>query len=176
MSNRFTWEESDIIFDPSPPDAATHSSGAAKSASVCLVACASRKLNNKAKARDLYDSALFNLCRAYAERMADRWYVLSAKHHLLDPDRVIAPYSVTLKGMSAAQRRRWAERVMAQLSRTVPSGSRIVMLAGERYREYIVPVLESRGCMVDVPLAGLRIGQQLHYLKGVLDATTGTGD
>ena len=44
------------------------------------------------------------------------WYVLSAKHHLLDPDgSEIKPYDETLNTAGIDARRKWAETVYEQL-------------------------------------------------------------
>src|SRR5690606_13413659 len=55
---------------------------------IALVSCVSSKEPHAAPARDLYTSALFRKARAYAERNADAWYILSAKYGLVDPNRV----------------------------------------------------------------------------------------
>jgi hypothetical protein len=47
----------------------------------------------------------------------------------------------------------------------IPSGASIVVLAGERYRENVVPFLKGHGFVVDVPMAGLKLGYQLRWLK-----------
>lgn len=41
----------------------------------------------------------------------------------------------------------------------------MILLAGLRYREEIEPFLRKRGFAVSVPLEGLKIGEQLRYLK-----------
>ncbi|MCE2939855.1 MAG: DUF6884 domain-containing protein [Armatimonadota bacterium] len=38
------------------------------------------------------------------------------------------------------------------------------ILAGDRYREFLAPMLQARGVQVDVPMQGLRIGEQLRWL------------
>ena len=68
-----------------------------------LVACCGPKLDHAAPARDLYTSDLFTKSRAYAERNGCGWAILSAKHGIVLPDEVIAPYDVTLKTMPAEQ-------------------------------------------------------------------------
>ena len=44
------------------------------------------------------------------------------------------------------------------------SGDRIVILAGSIYRQPLARRLREWGCSVDVPMAGLRIGEQLQWL------------
>ena len=81
-----------------------------------LVSCTKLKRRTRCAARELYSaSPLFRKAAAYCERHYDCWYILSAKHGLLHPDTVIAPYDVTLKAMPAAERRAWGRRVSAAL-------------------------------------------------------------
>lgn len=130
--------------------------------SVVLIACASSKLPFAAKARDLYRSDLFQKSFAYAEsRHPDAVFILSAKHGLVHPDEVLEPYDLTLNTMSTRDIAAWAERVFAQLqTRTDVQHDHFVFLAGDRYRRFLASRLGS----VEVPLHGLRIGQQLQWL------------
>jgi hypothetical protein len=41
---------------------------------------------------------------------------------------------------------------------------RAVFLAGHRYREFLTPLLLERNVSVQVPMQGLRIGEQLSWL------------
>src|SRR5690606_4368286 len=116
-------------------------------------------------ARDLYTSALFRKARAYAERNADAWYILSAKYGLVDPNRVIEPYDVTLNRMGIGERRAWAAKVRFELEQIVQPGDTVVMLAGAHYREGLMGALRRRGVQVQVPMEGLKIGEQLQWLS-----------
>lgn len=132
---------------------------------VALVSCVKSKLSHPAPAKDLYVSPLFKGLRAYAEEVADAWYILSAEHGLLHPDTVIAPYERTLNKMGAAERQKWADYVLGKLGAIVPLKAEIVILAGERYREHLVPYFESRGHSVSIPLLGMPFGRQLQWLS-----------
>lgn len=135
---------------------------------LALIACASRKQDRPAPARHLYRSDLFDKSIRYAENLgADRIYILSAKHGLLPLDQVTEPYDVTLNRMKSADRRAWAERVLRQLTEVADlQRDRFTLLAGQRYREHILPHL----CRAEVPLHGLPIGKQLSFLKAKLEA------
>lgn len=132
---------------------------------VALVSCVKSKLDRPAPAKDLYTSALFRALRAYAENSADEWLILSAEHGLVEPDQVLAPYERTLNRMPKAQRNEWAARVKDELAARIPTGADIIILAGERYREGLVPFLRARGNLVEIPLEGLSLGRQLQRLK-----------
>jgi hypothetical protein len=132
---------------------------------IALVSCVKSKQPSPAPAKDLYTSPLFRGTRAFAEANADAWYILSAEHGLLHPDQVIAPYERTLNKMGKAARQEWAERVQGQLAAVLPPRAEVIVLAGERYREGLVPFLENRGYQVSIPLEGLPFGRQLQRLK-----------
>jgi hypothetical protein len=136
----------------------------AASAPVVLVACAGTKVPRPAPAKDLYVSALFLKSRSYAERVGSRWYILSAKHGLLGPEELVAPYDVTLKDLSRAERRAWAERVFERLRAELHSGEHLVFLAGQAYRQDMSGLLAHEGYAFEAPLEGLRIGEQLQWL------------
>src|SRR5690606_27502820 len=113
---------------------------------------------------DLYVSDWFSKARRYVESKGAPWFVLSARYGLVAPEDVIEPYELTLNTMGVADRRRWADRVLAQLPEKVPDPKRIVMLAGMRYRELLEPRLRAMGIDVQVPMKGLRIGEQLSWM------------
>jgi hypothetical protein len=58
---------------------------------VGLVGCVKTKQPRVAPAQELYTSPLFRRRRAWVERTCDRWFILSAKHGLVEPGRVLAP-------------------------------------------------------------------------------------
>jgi cytoplasmic iron level regulating protein YaaA (DUF328/UPF0246 family) len=132
---------------------------------IAFVSCVKTKRATASPARDLYQSALFRGLRAYAEAEADRWYILSAEHGVLEPCTVIEPYERSLITMRKAQRNEWWERVERQLSGILPPNAQVVLLAGARYREALEPSLLARGYEVEVPLKGLGQGRQLQWLK-----------
>ena len=85
---------------------------------IALISCASKKRPYKTKAEDLYISPLFMGNLRYARsRMPDDIFILSAKYGLLELDTEIEPYNVTLKEMSTAEVRAWADGVLEQLGR-----------------------------------------------------------
>lgn len=136
-------------------------------ASITLVSCVATKRTEPAMARDLYVSQWFTKARRYAERLEHDWYILSAKYGLLEQARVIAPYEKTLLNMPLFERRQWAGEVFDAIMRLRPGGGHVttvVMLAGSRYCEFLLPALRDEGIEVVRPLRGLGIGSQLGWL------------
>ena len=112
---------------------------------VALVSCVKTKRAAASPAGELYTSPLFIGMRAFARRNAETWYILSAKYGLLRPNEVVEPYEMTLKTMRKADRLAWAGQVQQQLLAALPPVAEVMFLAGERYREGLVPFLEQRG-------------------------------
>ena len=116
-------------------------------------------------ARDLYISDWFLKASAYADRISDQWFILSAKYGLLDPDDVIDPYDETLNKMPVKARRDWAVKVLDELIPQLDHDDQVVILAGMKYREFLVDPLGAKGFQVEIPMEGLRIGEQLSWLS-----------
>lgn len=108
-----------------------------------LVGCGDAKHDGLLPAREKYRSTYFGLKRDFAETLCARWWILSAKFGLLDPDRVIDDYDVAITDddVDTAQ---WVEDVRTALSNvewpeTTKDGRDIVWelyaLAGSGYLE-----------------------------------------
>lgn len=130
---------------------------------IVLISCVSQKLPHRAKAKDLYVSTLFKLNLKYANSLSpSEIYALSARHGLLELEREIEPYEQTLNNMRTSEIKEWANNVLQQL-RSVASleEAEFIFLAGDKYRKYLLPHIKN----AEIPLKGLRIGEQLQRLK-----------
>ncbi len=130
---------------------------------IVLIPCVSQKLTHRAKVRNLYTSTLFKLNLKYAEKLApDEIFVLSAKHGLLSLDQEIEPYEQTLNNMRSSEIKLWANHVLTQIRDICfIKDSEFTFLASDKYIKYLSPHLEN----YELPLKGLRIGEQLQKLK-----------
>lgn len=133
------------------------------SAPIHLVACVGRKRDYRAPAADLYRSDWFVKARRYVEAMHAPWFILSAAHGLVRPGDWLDPYDVTLRDLTAAERRRWGEMTVVQLRDAIGPAHRgpIVFLAGRLYRD---PLLDFAGHRAVIPMAGMAIGRQKAWL------------
>ena len=136
---------------------------------IVLISCASKKLAFKSKAEDLYISTLFRLSFAYAKKLKpDKIFILSAKYGLLNLNDEIATYNETLNNKPVSDIKLWAEKVVINLREMADLKSDMfVFFAGKKYREYILPHIK----YYKIPLKGLRIGEQLKFLKNKLEQT-----
>jgi hypothetical protein len=129
---------------------------------VILLGCVKTKLDRPAPAKDLYCSTLWKRRRAYAETSGEPWFILSAKHGLVDPEQQLAPYDLGLGDLSPDDRREWGERVVSALERRHGTLEDISfeIHAGALYRDAITRLILERGGNVSAPLAHLPQGRQ----------------
>ena len=144
---------------------------------VYFVGCGKSKLDVAAPAKDLYQGSLFKKARTYvAHKMieGDEWYILSAQEGCIRPDKTVEPYDKTLLSMKRDERYSWAMKSIRDFCRHgyypyyTRQNLRLVFLCGKLYRRDIIMFLsESKhfnDVTIEVPMAGLGIGQQLKWL------------
>lgn len=140
---------------------------------IVLVNCGGQKANEPVPAKDLYTSGYFTVKRLYAEDHGDRWAILSAKHHLLDPDRVTDPYEKTMDDVDDEQ---WADRVMVGLRDLVDevleanpeadeTDIEIRVVATKDYYEPLRPRLQPTPWTDTYPLEGMGLFDQMEWLS-----------
>ncbi|WP_226480386.1 DUF6884 domain-containing protein [Natrinema amylolyticum] len=136
-------------------------------AEIGLVSCTKTKLEQPAPPGKLYSpSTLFSKAQQYCEQNHDDWYILSAKHHLLEPDGPpIKPYDETLTGARVGRKREWAKEAFDQLESAglLESDTTLVFHAGKAYYEELLPMLEETEVTTRFPVEGLMIGERLGW-------------
>jgi hypothetical protein len=134
-----------------------------------LVSCTKAKLDRPAPAGELYaPSALFRGARCYVERSCDRWFILSAKHGLVAPDRELEPYDQTLNDAGRAERKEWASGVLGELVDEFGDlrGQVFQVHAGSAYLRFgLLEGLLRAGAEVEDPAEGLSFGRRLAFYK-----------
>ena len=131
-----------------------------------LVGCVKKKSQTPQPAKNLYVSTLFSGRRSYVERSCSEWWILSAEHHLVHPSKILAPYDLALKDLGRPDRRFWSRQVLFAIDeRICPNRDDTFEIhAGGEYRDFgLSDGLRERGCLVEVPTEGQRIGEQLRF-------------
>jgi hypothetical protein len=141
------------------------SAGVDHDVDVLLLGSVKLKASSPQMARDLYVSDLFGKRRGYADQRGLPWFVLSAKHGLLRPDELVAPYDVELKALPASYRSAWGAWVIERLRQELGAleGLRLEVHAGDAYVQALVEPSTSAGATLIRPLQGLRQGGQLAW-------------
>lgn len=134
-----------------------------------LISCVATKRDEPSIPKELYTSDYFSKMSAYAEQFHDDWWILSAKHGLLDPDgSSIPPYDETLTSATVGEKQDWAQEVYDQLEQEglLESKVKFVIHAGQDYYGELLPLLEDhQNVSVEIPTEGLRIGKTKAWYK-----------
>lgn len=134
-------------------------------ARVAFVACSKTKAKEVMPAAALYTSPLFKKSLLAAFDLADKVYILSAEHGILDLGQPIAPYNTTLKTMRSEERLVWGARTGQQLAEVLRPRDTAVMLCGEEYLAPLRSKLDQIGVALEAPLATLSLGMRLQRLS-----------
>ena len=127
---------------------------------VVLIGCGSKKKDGVHKAKDLYDSDYFRKKYAYALTFDCPIFILSAKHHLLNPEAEIGKYNESLKDKTATEKKEWTAIVLSDLKKHFDlNDTQFVILAGDDYCKYLEDSINPVR-----PLKGMKIGEQNHFL------------
>jgi hypothetical protein len=120
---------------------------------VVLVGSSGAVATDVQPAARLFESPGFARARAYAEQSGCPWFVLSAKHGLLDPDDVVGPFDVLFGDRSIGYRTAWAEWVVAQLADRVRlPGTTVEVHGGVDFAQPLRTPLARRGATLEIPL------------------------
>ena len=129
----------------------------------------------------LYGSQLFSKRVEYANAKNLRWYVLSARYGVWRPTIGMKPYDQTFADMTPADIAAWHSSCALWLLEELwepfhqkesaepmkPSELTIEVHAGADYCHPLTEILRALGVKVELPLAGLGIGEQLAWYCAV---------
>lgn len=128
-----------------------------------FLSCVSEKASSRCKAKDMYISDLFKKSYEYAKSLnPDKIYILSAKYHLLNLNKEIEPYNLTLKDMGVEKRKKWADEVIKEMKDAhIDFDAKTYFFAGEDYIEFLRDYFPNK---VEI-YKGKPIGEILHWLS-----------
>lgn len=134
---------------------------------IIIISCGKRKLEGKAKAKDLYIGSLYHQKLEYVKTLYPNheFYIISAKHGLIHQDVVISSYDRVLPS-SSEEFKEWTDLVNNQLQ-IFDCKEEVLFLGGTRY---YVPVDEYFTGKKYAPLVGKSLGGGKAYLhKSVIE-------
>jgi hypothetical protein len=164
-----------IVFDWLEPDSRTLAALAGecldrvrslpKDRTVVVISCGRNKKQTKDKVSELYTSQRFRLSRHLAERLGLQYFVVSAKHGLLEPTATIEPYDVSLETLSGEQRVAWAKDVLNRLLSASKKTVHVISLADDEYAAPLRDLFNEKKIPVTQPLEGFSKEARLALLK-----------
>jgi hypothetical protein len=136
-----------------------------------IVPCGQRKIwdtqpeRGSIAARDVYTGAPFKVNRAYAERFANYWVILSAKYGFIPPDYLISePYNVTFK--KATTNPITVDVLRQQIyAQQLDRFDTLIGLGGQDYRSMVEATFADTSVRRHYPFAGLTLGKAMQAEK-----------
>jgi hypothetical protein len=126
-----------------------------RSGRVALIGSSGATADEPRAAGELFRSDGFARSREHARHSRLPWFVLSAKHGLLDPDEVISPHEIQIDDQPTAYRTAWGEWVVAQLAdRLQLDGVVVEVHGGVDFAQPLRQPLTRRGAVLEIPLPG----------------------
>jgi hypothetical protein len=132
-----------------------------------IIPCGSAKIWRKkphigpVEARDAYVGTPFKVNRAYAERFASRWLILSAKYGFIDPGfQLPGPYEVTFKSKATSPISS-AELLQQAQALKIVRAPHVIGLGGKEYRAMLLEIFPE----IEFPLAGLGLFDMIAQTK-----------
>jgi len=135
-------------------------------APLVVLGCSREKLSIAAPASNLYISDRFRSSLILARDLAAPFAILSAKHGVVEPDRVLEPYDLDLSSLSKSDQRSWAEQAIDQLAQRA-EGRTISILAIGAYVRPLLEANQARAQAVEIiaPWLELEPPDRLVWLK-----------
>lgn len=136
---------------------------------IVLVPCGKRKQhsNTPIEAENMYIGSFFKKAMLCAKSMKpDAIYILSAKYHVVPPEKKLEYYDMVLSKQSASFRRKWAETVLSQLNALGVNlqDDKIVFLTGQYYYNDIIGHIKN----YDIVGKGLSIGCKIQKFNEII--------
>lgn len=130
---------------------------------IALISCTKLKKDYRCEAQEMYSpSSLFSKALRYVKsKDYDEIFILSAKYGLISLERIIDPYDETLNTYKTSDLKLWSVAQTPCIIAQYPK--QVDFYTGEKYRKFIIPILELSGIKCAVPLKGLGIGQQMQF-------------
>ncbi|MDG1841305.1 MAG: hypothetical protein P8I93_03045 [Crocinitomicaceae bacterium] len=112
---------------------------------IVLIACVKEKQSNPCRAIDLYQGKDFTNWVSYSKKInADKIYILSGKHGLLNPDEIIEPYDFNLNNANKEYKKKWSDLVLFKLSKeTNLKKDNYILLCNDIYAENLLSQIKN---------------------------------
>lgn len=132
---------------------------------IALLAAPKRQRGTLCRAVEQFDpSPVFRRGRDFCSRLYGEWYILSAAHGLLAPQRVIGPGERALHQLSAERRAAWGSNVASMLRERqtqMAMPAIFVIYASHLYADVLVRAAPD--LVFEQPLAGMSLSERLHW-------------
>lgn len=131
---------------------------------ILLVSCGKRKSSVSCQAKEMYNSFRFQQIKTIAENLKVRWYIMSAKYGLLDPESIIEPYDMCLSNCSDKYQQQWAKGIVGKFI-GINKSTTFAVIANDEYSRNVVPMLVAEGFSVIAPFIQKQEEEVADYMQ-----------
>mgnify|MGYP004512993149 CR=1 FL=1 len=131
---------------------------------ILLVSCGRRKSSVPCQAKEMYNSFRFQQIKTIAENLNLKWYIMSAKYGLLNPESVIEPYDMCLTQCSDEYQQKWAQCIVSKFV-GLDKNTTFAVIANDDYSRNIVPLLVAEGFSVIAPFIQKNEEEVAYYMQ-----------
>ncbi|OGM26860.1 hypothetical protein A3D00_03155 [Candidatus Woesebacteria bacterium RIFCSPHIGHO2_02_FULL_38_9] len=132
-----------------------------------LIAGARRVNSSATTVREYYNpSPLFRYRLKYCEKNCDQVVTISPAKFLARLNDLPSYENQGLENITRKEFKEWKSQMVKAIEETIPTGSTLVFLAGNRFRQ-LIPLLSER-YICEEPTRGMDIGKQLKFFVKLL--------
>jgi len=135
---------------------------------IILVSCGKRKSDVICQAQEMYNSERFMLTKKLITQLEYDWFIVSAKHGLLHPEKTIEPYDVYLGSFSKEEREKWLQSIVDILKK-YDHETMLVICADNEYSMILSKGLNKLKPSCVYPFPGMTYEEQIDYLRKILN-------
>lgn len=134
---------------------------------IAILGCSSSKIDTLSQAHQLYNGCYFRCCYKYAKALLetnniDKFYILSAKYHVVEENDILQPYNISLRQFNKKQKEEWSNIVLNQLKDKGinTEEDEFIFLYGKTYYDGLLPYIKH----YSLPFDGIEITQRMKIL------------
>ncbi|WP_158666128.1 DUF6884 domain-containing protein [Pseudomonas sp. SWI36] len=116
---------------------------------IFVIGCGRHKRKSPTPAKDLYTSDRFKRSKSIAKNIGSSFFVLSAKHGLLQPNQLVEPYDVDIGTLDPDTKKQWATEVLQALSE-LNNGAKVILLAESNYAHPLLLLASELQCNIEI--------------------------
>ena len=133
---------------------------------IALIGCVKTKLNvSGIRARDIYISPLFKKSVKFIESQKyEDWFILSAKYGLIEKEKIIDTYELTLSSFSINELKNWSQKIYCEIKDRKLDN--LYFYCGSLYHnKFLLNLLQKDNIQYYLPLEKMSLGQRLSFFN-----------
>ncbi len=107
------------------------------------------------------------ICKLFS----DKWFILSAKYGLIEPENKISPYDIKIDDLKDEAKNKWVKEVSKKLKLIIDKDQPIVFLGDSKYFEDISIILRKTNITTFIPFKHISHNHRVDWLSQNLNGS-----